>query len=139
MAKWGLVSRSGGSKGGARDAPPSGSEFFHFHALYRKILTKVIGWRPHLRGWCPLLCLGYPESDTVMCPLDPPTNQNFFRKLKGKVKVSFRLLWEILNLIGTNPSSDGPRISQSRGHQLPRWGANLLLGQNFSKNCMKMK
>ena len=31
----------GGSKGGARDArPPSGSKFFHFHAVLGKILTK---------------------------------------------------------------------------------------------------
>ena len=28
----------GGSKGGTRDAPPSGSKFFHFHAVFGKQL-----------------------------------------------------------------------------------------------------
>ena len=31
----------GGSKGGARDAPPPpGSKFFHFHAVFGKFLSK---------------------------------------------------------------------------------------------------
>ena len=31
---------SGGSKGGARDAPPSGSDFFYFHAVFGGNLEK---------------------------------------------------------------------------------------------------
>ena len=36
--------------------------------------------------------------------------------------------------------SGGSRISQTvGGRQPPRWGANLLFGQIFPTNCMKMK
>ena len=41
----------GGSKGGARDAPPLGSKFFHFHAVFDKKLknNSIFGsWRPPL-------------------------------------------------------------------------------------------
>ena len=39
----------GGSKGGARDAPPRGSKFFHFHAVFGKNVknnSKFGSWRP---------------------------------------------------------------------------------------------
>ena len=38
-------------------APPSGSKLFHFHAVFGggQIFDQIIGERPHLRGWRPLL------------------------------------------------------------------------------------
>ena len=35
--------------------------------------------------------------------------------------------------------SGGSKIFQRRGRQSPRWEPNLLFGQKFPKNCMKMK
>ena len=46
------VSRIGGSKGGARDERPSwGSKFFHFHAVFGKIIEN----NSPFGSWCPLL------------------------------------------------------------------------------------
>ena len=37
---------------GDRDVLPSGSNFFHFHAVFRKNFGQIIGLCPHLGRWC---------------------------------------------------------------------------------------
>ena len=42
-------------QGGRHGRAPPGPKFFHFHAVFGGKLAKIIGWRPHLCGWNPLL------------------------------------------------------------------------------------
>ena len=53
--------RVGGGWG--RALSPSGSNFFHFHAVFGKKFAKKTGFCPKLRGWCPRL--GNPGSTTA--------------------------------------------------------------------------
>ena len=34
-------------------APPSGSNFFNFHAAFWENFGQIIDWHPHLGGWWP--------------------------------------------------------------------------------------
>ena len=56
---------SGGSKGGARDAPP-GPKFFQFHAVFGKIWQHCMLAPPPLGSWRPL----------IGEILDPPLERN---------------------------------------------------------------
>ena len=43
---------------------PYRSNSLSFSCIFSKLLTKLIGWRPNLWGWCPL---GNPGSAAVFC------------------------------------------------------------------------
>ena len=64
---------SGGSKGGARDARPSGSKFFQFHASFWENLTKSYVGAP-LGSWRSLLgeILDSPLITLLMDPRGVP-------------------------------------------------------------------
>ena len=47
------TANTGGSKGLGTSAPPSRSNFFHFHAVFVIKSCQIIGFCPNLRGWRP--------------------------------------------------------------------------------------
>ena len=59
----------GGGGAGYRDAHPSGSNFFHFDAVFKEKNYQITGWCSHIGSWRhpPPPRLGNPATDTSEC------------------------------------------------------------------------